>query len=66
MVFLQGRQQRATLNEKGLREHAILAVVMRKPPKDENLGDRDMSQKEEQRLGKDVLVPWDPKCKESA
>ena len=35
MVFLQGRQQRAMLNEKGLREHAILAAFVRKPPKDE-------------------------------
>lgn len=66
MVFLQGRQQRATPNEKRLREHAILAAVVKKSLKDETHVTETWVRKKDRGWGRMFLVPWDPKCKESA
>lgn len=66
MVFLQGRQQRATPNEKGLREHTILAAVAKKSLKDETQATETWVRKKNRGWGRMFLVPWDSKCKESA
>lgn len=57
---------RNMLNVKGLREHAILATSVKKIPQRRNPGDRDMSQNEEQRLGKDFWFVGTPNVKNQA
>ena len=63
MVFLQGKQQRATPNEKGLREYAILAAVVKKSLKDETQVTETWVRKKDRGWGRTFLVPGTPNAK---